>query len=360
MTEVHQVLVAASFGDAITNEAVGLQRAIKQRFPGVASDIFAYHRGPGMDAVRPLSEYQSATDGGDSVLLFHSSIGEPAMSGFLAARQERTVVRYHNITPAAWFAPYDPAFARLLDLGRAQLTGLRDRTVLAIADSRFNQGELAEAGFENTTVVPVHADLRALQVAVAERPSLLPPPRTDAEPVVLFVGRRAPNKGHVGLLQAFHVLKTYRHHDAHLWMAGGTALPRYSWALEQYRRELGLSDAHFAGTVSTAGLSYMYRRADVLLCLSQHEGFGVPLVEAMAFDVPIVALNRTAVPETLGGAGLLLDEPSPELVAEAVSSVISRPGLRDALVERGRRRLEELRPQDAAGMFVDALERAIA
>ncbi|MDP9325058.1 MAG: hypothetical protein M3O87_00790, partial [Candidatus Dormibacteraeota bacterium] len=143
MTDVHQVLVAASFGDAITNEALGLQRGIRQRFPGAVSDIFAYHRGPGMDAIRPLSEYESATRDGDTVLLFHSSIGEPSMSDFLAARHERTVVRYHNITPAEWFAPYDPAFARLLDLGRAQLAGLRDRTVLAIADSRFNQGELA-------------------------------------------------------------------------------------------------------------------------------------------------------------------------------------------------------------------------
>ncbi|MDP9325312.1 MAG: glycosyltransferase, partial [Candidatus Dormibacteraeota bacterium] len=202
--------------------------------------------------------------------------------------------------------------------------------------------------------------LRALQAAPAERPTRIPPPRTEAEPVVLFVGRLAPNKGHVGLLQAFHVLKTYRHHDAHLWMPGGTSLPRYSWALEQYRRELGLNDAHFAGVVSTGGLANMYRRADVLLCLSEHEGFCVPLVEAMAFDVPIVALNRTAVPETLGGAGLLLDEDTPELVAEAVSNVITRPQLRDVLVERGRRRLHELRPQDAAEVFVDELERAIA
>jgi glycosyltransferase involved in cell wall biosynthesis len=356
MRAVHQVLVASSFGDAISNEALGLQRAIRRRFPGVESEIYAHHRGAGLDGVRSLAEYPPAA-ADDGVMIFHSSIGEPAISDFLAARRERIVVRYHNITPPEWFEPYDPAFARLLGLGREQLLGLHDRAVLAIADSAFNQAELVEAGFANTQVIPVHADLSALLSASPAVPRRLPPPRSASEPVVLFVGRVAPNKGHVALLQAFHVLKTYRHYDAHLWMAGGPSQPRYSWALEQYRRELGLIDAYFAGAVSTTELAHMYRRADVLLCLSEHEGFCVPLVEAMAFDVPIVALARTAVPETLGGAGLMVDDADPAVVAEAVSTVISLPGVRNTLVERGRKRLTELRPQDAADLFAAELDR---
>ncbi len=177
--------------------------------------------------------------------------------------------------------------------------------------------------------------------------------------MLLFVGRVAPNKGHVSLLQAFHVLKTYRCFDARLWVVGGQSLARYSWELEQYRRELGLVDAYFAGPISTAGLAFAYRRADVLVCLSEHEGFCVPLVEAMAFDVPIVALARTAVPETLGGAGLLLDDPNPELVAEAVGRVIGDPSLRRTLVDRGRRRLAELNPQDSPDVFAEMLERIL-
>jgi glycosyltransferase involved in cell wall biosynthesis len=358
MRAVHQVLVGASFGDAITNEALGLQRAIRRRFPQVQSEIYACHRGPGIDNVRPLAEYPPG-GGDDTAMVFHSSIGEPVISDFLAARRERIVVRYHNITPPQWFEPYDPGFAQLLGLGRDQLLSLKKVAVVAIADSSFNEGELRAGGFQKTTVIPVHADLSELLAAVPAAPPRFPLPRSATDPVVLFVGRVAPNKGHVSLLRAFHVLKTYRHYDAHLWMAGGPALPRYSWALEQYRRELGLFDAYFAGTVSTQALAYMYRHADVLLCLSEHEGFCVPLVEAMAFDLPIVALARTAVPETLGGAGLLLDDPDPEVVAEAVSTVIAEPTVRSTLVERGRRRLAALNPQGAAEAFVGELERAL-
>lgn len=358
---IHQVLVAAAFGDAITNEALGLRESIRASFPGASSEVFAHHRQDGIGEVRPLAELRQLLAGApDSVLIFHSSIGEPAIGDFLAGRPERFVIRYHNITPAEWFEPYDEGFARLLALGREQLLSLRDRCVLAIADSEFNQQELIAAGFENTVVVPIHADLGALLGASPRPPRTLSLPRNGSEPVVLFVGRVAPNKGHVKLLQSFHVLKTYRRYGAHLWMAGGAGLPAYSWHLEQYRRELGLTDTYFTGTVSVEELAYMYRRASVLLCLSEHEGFCVPLVEAMAFDLPIVALARTAVPETLAGAGLVLDEYRPEVVAEAVSEVIGDERLRQVLVERGRKRLKQLAPQDAGRVFAAELTRVLA
>ncbi len=126
MRAVHQVLVAASLGDAITNEALGIRQAIKRRFPGVESEIYAYHRGLGVEPVRPLSQYPTGNTA-ERAMVFHSSIGEPGMVEFLAGRRERIVLRYHNITPAAWFQAYDPAFADLLRLGREQLISLRDR-----------------------------------------------------------------------------------------------------------------------------------------------------------------------------------------------------------------------------------------
>ncbi|HEY8739519.1 MAG TPA: glycosyltransferase [Candidatus Dormibacteraeota bacterium] len=357
--EIHQVLVGAAFGDAITNEAIGLRAAIRAAFPGVASEIYAHHRQQNLPDIRPLSGYP-ARGATDAVLVFHSSIGEAAVGEFLAARDERVVVRYHNITPPEFFQPYAPEFAELLALGRRQLFGLRDRSALAIADSGYNQQELIDAGFKATVVVPIHADLAALKAARSEPPKSYPLARHEDEPVVLFVGRVAPNKGHVRLMQSFHVLKTYRQYEAHLWMVGGASQPLYSRLLDQYRRELGLTDTYFSGTVSVPELAYVYRRASVFLCLSEHEGFCVPLLEAMAFDVPIVALARAAVPETLGGAGLLIDGYSPEVVAEAVSTVIDDAAVRQALVERGRRRFAELAPERADEAFVAALRRVVA
>jgi glycosyltransferase involved in cell wall biosynthesis len=347
--DVHQVLVAAGTGDAITNEALRLREELRTRG---GSEIYAYHRDPRLDGVLPLDAMGPPS--GDSLLVAHSSIGEKAVFDFLSGRPEPLVVRYHNITPAEFFEPYDPGFARLLRLGREELVELRSRVRKAVAVSEFNKKELLTAGYARTAVVPLVTDTAALAATPVVQEPIWLPSRGEG-PLVLFVGRIAPNKAQHRLIQAFHVLKTYLRQDAQMCLVGGRGVAGYSNALERYVRELALRDLTLTGAISQAELAAVYRRADVFLSLSEHEGFCAPLLEAMAFDVPIVALDRGAVAETLGRAGVLLDDGGAAVAAEAVHQVLENSELASHLVEAGRRRVLQFRPEVTVRALADEI-----
>lgn len=340
MTDVHQLLVAAGAGDAITNEALALRRELRRHG---RSEIFAIHRDPQLPGILPLEAHAATPGAANAPLLFHVSIGEPAMAAFIESNRAPLVLRYHNITPPEFFEPYDPAFAGLLRRGRDELAGLRARSRGAIAVSEFNATELRDLGFPEVRVAPLVMNLDGLLGAgPSAADQKLPAP--DEGPVVMFVGRVAPNKNQHLLMQMFHVLKTYLVHDAFLFLVGGRAVPGYEAALERYARELSLPRLVNTETVAESELAALYRRADVFVTLSAHEGFCAPLVEAMAFGVPVVAWGSSAIPETAAGAALLLDGPAPELAAEAVRAVLTDGDLRARLVERGRARAAQLAP----------------
>jgi L-malate glycosyltransferase len=352
--EIHQVAVGASYGDAISNEVLTLQRRLREDGP---SEYYACRIDPRIDA-HPLESYEQRASAarGDNVLIFHSSVFDARMHRFLMRRPERIVLRYHNLTPPELVAPWDRELASLLRQGREELVELASRTSLAICDSAYNAADARSLGFDRVVAVPIMRDWGYLAGLRKRLPAFLPRPRTG--PVVVFVGRFSPSKGHAKLMAAFHVLKTYLHDDAHMVLVGGTDIPAYAKALREYADGLGLRSVIFAGHVSDEALAGVYRRADVFLSMSAHEGFGVPLVESMSFGVPVVAWATTAVPETLGAAGVLLDAGNPLLAAEAVRRVLDDGGLREELRAAGKRRVAELDPAVTVPAFMNALRSA--
>lgn len=348
MTSIDQVLVSASPGDAVTNAALGLRAALRR---SGSSEIYAHFRDPALeDEVRPLDAYDGRPDPSPEadLLVYHASIGQHEVGDFLHRRPERLVLVYHNISPASAFEPYDPAFARLLTLGREEVAGLRDRTLRAIADSAYNAGELAEMGYADIRVSPPVTAVPEL-LEVTPEASVAEQMAGEEGPVILSVGQILPHKRPDLLLQAFHVLTTYLLPSARLLMVGAARLPRYGASVRQLARELNLTRAWITGPVSPQTLAAFYRRADVFVTTSEHEGFCVPLLEAFAFDVPIVARACAAVPETLGDGGIALPaDAGPALVAEALALVAGDEELAEHLVAAGRRRLVELGPDNAA------------
>jgi L-malate glycosyltransferase len=173
----------------------------------------------------------------------------------------------------------------------------------------------------------------------------------------LFVGRVAPNKAQHDVVKAFAWYRRVFDAEASLTLVGGVSAGSYWSALERFVDGLGLSGVvRLAGSVSDAELEGLYRSADVFVCLSEHEGFCVPLLEAMAHGVPVVAFGAAAVPETLGDAGLVLASKRPGLVAEAVGRVMRDGGLRARLVGAGRRRLEHFSLARTRRTLLDALQ----
>lgn len=352
---IHQVLVTASPGDAITNSSLELRELLRR---AGASDVFARYIHPDLAGdVLPLESFDRQHHGTsrDDLLLFHASIGEPNVFNFIRERPERLVLVYHNISPAEPFLPYDPAFAGLLEAGRQELVALRDRVVLALAASQFNADELIALGYRDVRVARLIIDVDRLRAIEPDHQTTAWLEEIDG-PVLLFVGQLLPHKRPDLLLKAFHLLTTYLLPDAHLLLVGANRLPGYAEALEQFRRELNLGAASFRGTLKLSEWSAHYRRADAFVTASEHEGFLVPLVESMAFDLPIVARAHAAIPETLGGAGVLL--PAAEdafLLAEAMAEVLENGQLRSELVGRGRERLRAFDPDLARAAMLDHL-----
>jgi len=348
--QVHQLLAALSYGDAVSNDALSLQAQL--RAAGFASHIYAEHAHPRMTHLcRPLWDYEEVS-GPQTVCLYHFAIGSAA-SRFIMGAPDRLVLRYHNITPARFFAPYMPHLARQVDEGRRQLALFVPRAELALGVSEFNRRELLGAGYRNTGVLPIFFEPR--KPAPAQAPvirRLFDDGRTN----ILFVGRVICNKKIEDLIRVFAVYQRYSNAKSRLIVVGDTwGYEAYSLPLERMARELALPDIVFTGQVEDAELSALYSIADAFLCLSEHEGFCVPLLEAMSHGVPVLAYDAGAVAETLRGGGVLLKDKRPEVVAELVHRIVTDTELRAAVLATQERTLREIRAIDYACLLRERL-----
>jgi glycosyltransferase involved in cell wall biosynthesis len=266
-------------------------------------------------------------------------------------RPERLVVNYHNMTPARFFDPWHAGLAAALREGRHEVASLAGRTELAVCDSQFNADELAGLGFARTVVAPVLLDLAAFDVS--RRAGGV----DRAGPTWLCVGRLVPNKGQHALVSAFAAWCAATEGPGSLVLVGGGPALGYERAVRRLVADLGLAErVSFAGSVTHDELVGFYREADVFVSLSEHEGFCVPVVEAMQAGLPVVALSAAAVPETVGDAALLLAAGVPPLdVAAAVERVLADDGLRDELVRRGHERAAQFALDRSSKRFLEAL-----
>jgi L-malate glycosyltransferase len=352
---VHQFVAALEPG-AVGAHVLEVRRLVHDL--GLRSEAFAEHIRPEMTAVgTSFTDYGGKVPARpDDVLLYHTAIGS-TVADFVLQRPERLAVDHHNITPERFLAGWEPGATYGLSWGRAQLAAFAPRAELGIADSTHNEDELVALGYRRTTVVPILLDLAAFDVE-PDRPRLEQLGEWSSGGTSwLFVGRVAPHKCHHDLVKAFAVHRRVYDPDATLQLVGGFASGAYVASLRAYVLALQLEDAvRITDTVTPAELSAHYRSADVFVCLSEHEGFCVPLLEAMHHRLPIVAFASTAVPETLGGAGLCLDRKGPELVAAAVHRVASDQALRGGLVEAGSRRLADFDLRVTRRRMVEAIE----
>ena len=285
------------------------------------------------------------------LMLYQMSTGSP-VGDYILTRPETLVLDYHNITPAEAFDPWEPHIGAELVQARRQLDLLARRARAAIADSNYNAAELRSLGLDCVTVVPV------LWQTPAPAPRSMF--RSSEPPVILFVGRVAPNKRHEDLIGAVALLRA-RRPAARLILAGAPSSNTYESALRELAGSLGLGrSVEFAGSVSRKVLDSLYATASVYLSASTHEGFCVPLLEAMSAGLPVVARAAAAVPETVRDAGLLVDSEGPLVLALAVERILSDGDLREELVARGRRRAEDFDAAAVRQQMREALEPLLA
>lgn len=343
-TAVHQFHAGTAPGDAITNQMLEVRGHLSAM--GWRSEIFAEHVAPDLaDRIRPIGAYAGDPS---ELLLVHHSQGHLAFDDVVELPNPIVAI-YHNVTPEHFFV--DAVARRFSRLGREQLGYLARRALFGVADSNFNRSEMLAAGFRRVDVLPVR--VRFDEFAAA---SHLEGHRSHDW---LFVGRVVPNKCQHLLIEAFAAYSRTFDDRARLLLVGGTSDEPYRRELFEVAERLQVADrVLFRGKVSDRELRTAFAEAGVYVSLSDHEGFGVPLLEAMASRLPVVAFASSAVPETLGGAGVLLKTQDPTTVAATVHAVLSDEGLCHRLLDRQSDRLAQVSAFDVPRALARIVDRA--
>lgn len=332
---INQWVPAFHRGDAIGDEAFELRQFLRAH--GYASEIYCLTRDRGLeDQARLFGEFPEPSF--LDITILHFALPSP-LTNALAKLPSKKAIIYHNITPPEFFAETAPAMADLARQGRAELQSLQPHISLSLADSEYNRRELEELGFRNTHVFPLFIDFAKYERPVSK---FVYDMFRDDRANILFVGRIAPNKRIENLIKIAFYFKKYISPLVRLIIVGKTdTFPAYYDSVVQMADEFYLKneEIRFMGHIPDEELFALYRASDVFLSLSEHEGFCLPLLESMIFDLPVIALNSTAVPGTLGEAGILVNNSRPDYVAELVEVAAHDKALRERLIESGRRQL---------------------
>ncbi|MBU6423623.1 MAG: glycosyltransferase family 4 protein [Chloroflexota bacterium] len=349
-TAVHQFHPVLAPGDAMSNHVFALRTRLREW--GYASDAFAVEAKPGAPDVLPYRRLFRALRPTD-MLLMHFSIGHEVFDQ-LAKLEARKVLVYHNVTPPEFFTGLNDHAAVHARLGLRQLAGLVPRVGLAVGVSEYDAHDLGEMGFENVVTVPILIDWSAYDV---EPDASVLASMTSRRTRILFVGRISPNKRQDDLIRMLAYYRACIDKEAQLFLVGSFRdQPQYHARCLALRDTLGLqADVTFTGPVPMAGLVAYYRRASVFCSLSEHEGFGVPLLEAMRLGLPVVAYDAAAVGETLDGGGVLLARKDLAEAAEVCAAIVEDAALRERLVTAGTRRVRDFASDAVAERTREAL-----
>jgi glycosyltransferase involved in cell wall biosynthesis len=336
---LHQFTEGVYVGDAVSDQVFIIRRWLREL--GFDSEVYAERIQPELEGqARPAREFRPVSS---SCVIHHHAVGSDIAERLsdLALPQ---ILIYHNITPPQYFAFADPIMASQLVKGRRQLEEMCARTLLALGDSGYNEREMRELGYSRTGTLPIVLDESRYRAPVD---TALAAECDNGRPLVLFVGRFAPNKRQEDLLKLHHCLRRLSP-EARLVLVGNASFEAYVAWQKEFARELGLGDSavRFAGHVSQREMITYYRYADVYVSMSEHEGFGKPLIESMYFGLPVIAYGSTAVPDTLGDAGIVFYEKHYEALAELVNMVATDNALRRRLIARQTKRVKAfLEPQ---------------
>jgi glycosyltransferase involved in cell wall biosynthesis len=352
--EIHQFSTSLAYGDAISDEILEIQKVLREK--GHRSEIFTRFFDPRLAGLRrDYREYKKLSSPAH-VVIFHFSIGSPVSKLFFRVPDKKIMI-YHNITPPAFFIDWHRILARECYKGRLEIRLFVDKVDLAVGDSDFNRRELEAAGYPRTGVLPILMDFSKF-----DRPGDPVTRRLfgDGKTTILFVGRIIPNKRFEDVIKVFHLYNKYFNSDSRLILAGDyRGLERYYASLLDLLDRLGLRDVHFSGHVEFGELVAFFDLADVYLSLSEHEGFGVPILEAFHRKIPVVGFDAGAVGETMNGGGVLLREKDFFRTAALIDVLVRNKGLRQAVIQGQLRALEKYSRANVSRILLQHIEEVV-
>lgn len=354
--EVHQFVPCLLPMDAVGNHTLGVHDALQRA--GLEGGIWAISVHEELSTRgKPYLEYPRTRRHSRRLAVYQgASVAGNLVDFFLALPDHKRALYYHSITPPEFFDPFEPGIAAGLRQARGEIERVADSVEVAIATSAYTGRELYALGVPEVVVIPPY--VAPHRTTEPDRATMCRLREGKRGLDLLFVGRIAPNKGHEHLIRLTGAIRSAIDPDVRLLLVGGPGPSSYMRALRRLADEVAPGAVSFTGPVSDEALAAHYATADVFVCTSEHEGFCIPLLEAMRADLPIVAYDAGAVGETLGGAGVLVTTTDPRLLAEIVVRAARDSRLRAELSENQRRRAAELQAFDRDGLLVEAVQRA--
>ena len=347
--EIHQILPAMNYGEAVGNNALFIRRIIRSM--GIKSEIYA-----GQIDQRLIGEVlniKTCMNNSDNIIIHHFAIGSEVNEMVFDIQCKKKIMIYHNITPKEFFLNCCSRSYVLCEQGREQLKRGKDKYDLCIGVSDYNVKELLNIGYKNVAVVPITFSKKEY----LQKPTLsIQKKYSDHKVNILFVGRVVPNKRQEDLLKVFFYYQNYINRFSRLLIVGSyNGMERYYNKLRNMSDELKLNDVVFSGHIRFEDVLAYYRSSDVFLCLSEHEGFCVPLLEAMFFELPIIAYNKCAVPGTLKGSGVLVNSKDHYAISEMIHEIVKNDDFRQKLINKQNKVLNEYNESKIASELKEAI-----
>ncbi len=334
---IHQLVHTLSYGDAISGEVISLQRVLREA--GVNSEIFAINVHPKYKGL--AHKYETFPRDFDGTLILHYSLGSPLNDLYKCSAKARRALIYHNLTPSSWFAGVNPRVAADIEHGIKELPSLCKMSDLLLADSKFNASELEKMGFKSHVL---ELPLDPARWTGGANPGIANLVQREPGIHLLHVGRMAPNKSIEDIIKIFYFVHRFVNPQSRLWLVGidiDTEL--YSFALKRLVHELDLQNAvNFSGGLADSEVRALYENATAYLCMSEHEGFCLPVIEAMHFGLPVIAYDSSALSDTVGAGGILIKDKRHAEIAELVGMVATDQNFRKQMIDAGKKRVAEL------------------
>lgn len=335
--KIIQVMPSIAFGDATSNDAIAIKSALENM--GYTTAIYAENIDPKLPKHLANRIGKLANINEQDIIIYHLAIGCD-LNYKIAEYPCKLIIRYHNVTPPYFFEGYNETLYRLCNEGLKGVRYLAKRADYCLADSEFNKKDLIRMGY--TCKIDVMPILIPFEDYKKQPSDVIIKKYKDDYVNILFTGRIAPNKKQEDIIAAFYYYNTYINKKSRLFLVGSyNGMEEYYDKLCEYVKQIGVQNVCFTGHISFADILAYYSIADVFLCMSEHEGFCVPLPEAMAFDVPIIAYDSCAIKGTLGGSGFLLEEKNPIIVAKTIEYLLTHEELKKTILENQRERLED-------------------
>ncbi|MFO7980970.1 MAG: glycosyltransferase [Candidatus Aminicenantes bacterium] len=351
---IHQFATSLSYGDAISDEMLEIRKALRQ--DGYESEIFIkYYDNQTAKYAHDYREYINLSSK-KNIVIFHFSIGSPVSKMFFRIPDKKVMI-YHNITPYKFFMDTHRILTKECYKGRLELKMFARKVDLALGDSEYNRKELEEAGYKNTGVLPLLLDLSKFD---REEDPVTKEIYDRRKTSLLFVGRVAPHKKFEDVIKVFYFYKNYFNSESRLFLAGDfRGMEKYYGGLQGLVNKLKLEDVHITGHVNFSELTAYFKMAHVYLSMSEHEGFGVPLIEAFYNQIPVVAYEAGAVRETMNQGGVLLKEKKMLAAAALIDRIMRNGKLREKLIHSQNKALEKYQKRNVRRILMEHIQEVL-